>query len=376
MKKIFKHNGRKPGKSSWRWVRALCSAVALLCLLSCVSCSELYTKEEYTALGDELAALSAELDKLKNDNALLEGELASLVSDGEALQNRIDEFYTENEAAKKEIESLKDDAKAKADELERRKAENEAALDEIDKLKDESEAAKAQIDSLKTENAAAKEEIEKLTEEKEVAKAEIEALREQINTPAPSPEKPIKIYIDQGHNPTSHHNAGASGNGLYEQDITYTVGHLLAELLESDSRFEVALSRPTESTVLGTDNQSSLEARVAGAKEFGADYFISIHANAFDAESAHGTEVLVAKTVGTSYEIAQSVLQELVNATGLRNRGIKLREELHVLKNATMPAILVEMGFITNAQDASLMSEHPELFARGIYEGILAYFSA
>jgi N-acetylmuramoyl-L-alanine amidase len=53
---------------------------------------------------------------------------------------------------------------------------------------------------------------------------------------------------------------------------------------------------------------------------------------------------------------------------------MKLGPNLVVLKNATMPAVLVEMGFISNRMDAALMSEHPELFAIGIYNGILNYF--
>ena len=52
----------------------------------------------------------------------------------------------------------------------------------------------------------------------------------------------IRIFIDQGHNPSGP-NTGAEGNGLNEQDITYTVGLYLAELLCADPRFEVRLSR-------------------------------------------------------------------------------------------------------------------------------------
>ena len=64
----------------------------------------------------------------------------------------------------------------------------------------------------------------------------------------------------------------------------------------------------------------------------------------------------------------------MINSTNLRNRGMKLNPNLRVLKNATMPAALLEMGFISNSTDASLLSQSPELFAEGIYDGILAYF--
>ena len=54
---------------------------------------------------------------------------------------------------------------------------------------------------------------------------------------------------------------------------------------------------------------------------------------------------------------------------------MKVRSGLYVLRKTVMPSILVELGFITNPRDAKLMSEQPELFARGIYNGILDYFN-
>ena len=89
----------------------------------------------------------------------------------------------------------------------------------------------------------------------------------------------IKIFIDQGHNPSGP-NTGAEGFGLKEQDITYQVGKELAELLRADDRFEVRLSRNTPEERLGTSNTTSLAARVRAANAWPADYFISIHANA------------------------------------------------------------------------------------------------
>lgn len=74
----------------------------------------------------------------------------------------------------------------------------------------------------------------------------------------------IKIFIDQGHNPSGP-NTGAEGFGLKEQDITYQVGKELAELLRADDRFEVRLSRNTPEERLGTSNTTSLAARVRAA---------------------------------------------------------------------------------------------------------------
>jgi len=87
----------------------------------------------------------------------------------------------------------------------------------------------------------------------------------------------IKIFIDQGHNPTGHPNAGAEANGLHEENITYQVGIYLDNLLNNDSRFDARVSRPTPTTVLGTNSTTSLAERVRMANEWPADYFISIH---------------------------------------------------------------------------------------------------
>lgn len=100
----------------------------------------------------------------------------------------------------------------------------------------------------------------------------------------------IRIFIDQGHNPSGH-NAGAEGNGLREQDVTYNVGIYLASLLNDDVRFQARVSRPTPETVLGIDNATSLQERVNMANSWPADYFISIHCNSNTNPEINGTEV-------------------------------------------------------------------------------------
>ncbi len=183
----------------------------------------------------------------------------------------------------------------------------------------------------------------------------------------------IKIYIDQGHNPSSP-NTGAEGNGLREQDLTYQIGILLAERLRQDPNFEVRLSRPTPDTKLGTSNSGSLRARVDDANAWGADYFISLHTNASDSPSASGVEAFAYSRNSRAFELGEDILDSISEATGLRNRGMKVRNGLYVLRKTNMPAILVELGFITNSRDAFLMRDNPDLFANAIYTGILDYF--
>ena len=182
----------------------------------------------------------------------------------------------------------------------------------------------------------------------------------------------IKIYIDQGHNPVNP-NAGAEGNGLREQNIVYRIGQELATLLRRSGNYEVRLSRPTPETQLGTSNASSLRVRTEEANAWGADYFLSLHTNASELAAATGSEAFVFSRGGVAERLATDILRELQESTGLNNRGVFVRPSLYVLKRTAMPAILLELGFISNPRDARLMNENPVLFAEGIYRGIVDY---
>lgn len=183
----------------------------------------------------------------------------------------------------------------------------------------------------------------------------------------------IKIYIDQGHNPTNP-NAGAEGNGLREQDLTFDIGQRLASLLRDNPNFEVRLSRPTADTQLGTSNATSLAARVSDANTWGANYFISIHANASAIDTALGSEAYVYALPSEAGNFARAIIDGIADVTGIPNRGVFARPTLYVLRRTAMPAVLVELGFITTPREAQLMSEQPDLYASGMYIGILNYF--
>lgn len=185
---------------------------------------------------------------------------------------------------------------------------------------------------------------------------------------------PIKIFIDQGHNPTGP-NTGASYAGVNEGDVTYNVGIFLEEMLRSNTNFDVRVSRENSDTILGTSNATSLRTRVEEANSWPADYFISIHCNANVNPDINGTEVYVYKAYTESYFLAEYVLNGIVNLVGTKNNGVRVNPSLYVLRRTQMPAILVELAYLSNFEDRERLVDEQYAFAEGIYDGLLNYFN-
>lgn len=183
----------------------------------------------------------------------------------------------------------------------------------------------------------------------------------------------IRIFIDQGHNPYGF-NAGAEGFGLREQDITYLVGAYLANILNADPRFDAVTSRKTPEEILGYDNSSSLRGRVDMAAVWGADYFLSIHVNSNVNPAVNGTEAYVYRSDSEAYYMGEDIVAEIVRRLGTKNNGVIVRPSLYVLRRTSMPAVLIELAYISNYEDALLLSTEQYQFAYAIYVGLLNYF--
>lgn len=110
------------------------------------------------------------------------------------------------------------------------------------------------------------------------------------------------------------------------------------------------------------------------ANEWPADYFISIHANANPNPNINGAEIYVYQFYTQSYWLAQHIMNGIVQNNALRDNGIWERGSLYVLRNTNMPAVLVEIGYLTNYNDAMYIRDNQWNIAYGIYLGILSYF--
>lgn len=182
----------------------------------------------------------------------------------------------------------------------------------------------------------------------------------------------MKIFIDAGHN-DSKWDTGATGNGLREQDVTYAVSKALAEKLEAVG-VSTKLSREKKGNILGINTSTSLSARATMANNWGADLFISIHCNAYSNTSAKGTEVYAYSTSSKAYPIAEKICNAICNKLGTTNRGTKTAS-FAVLKKTDMPAMLIELGFITNTSDAKLLKDKQDDFVAAIFDEICSHYS-
>ncbi|MDR2182833.1 MAG: N-acetylmuramoyl-L-alanine amidase [Clostridiales bacterium] len=179
-----------------------------------------------------------------------------------------------------------------------------------------------------------------------------------------------KIFIDAGHN-YSGWNTGAVGNGMREQDITFEVARDLGIILRQ-AGFETMLSRPTLQTNLGHDNNSAINARWQMSNAWGADYFISIHANA-----AGGTGAESFYWDVTAEEFSRTVLDTFCREMGLRNRRNVLTSQWGVIRQTNCPAILFELAFIDSPlsnPDVEILRNRRWDMAAALAKGFFKYF--
>ena len=218
-----------------------------------------------------------------------------------------------------------------------------------------------------------------------------------------------RIVVDPGH---GGHDPGAVGpNGIQEKDVVLAIGIKLRDLFKEELGVDVVMTRSTDVFI-------PLEERTAIANKVGADLFLSVHANAAPNRAAAGIETyylnlaktdkvaqLAAKENGTSLEkvsVLQAILFDLManyklndsahladevqrslhkkirsQHNDVKNLGVK-QGPFYVLVGASMPSILVETAFLSNAAEESRLKDpaYQEAAAEGILEGVRNYITS
>ena len=183
------------------------------------------------------------------------------------------------------------------------------------------------------------------------------------------------IVIDPGHGGSDSGTVGPSG--LTEKAVTLAVSQQLRDILEA-SGGHVKMTRDTDKDVYGWDATASqeLQARVnVGERMPGAEIFISVHINAFSNPNAHGMETYYYGGSSGGKRLASLINQELQEAGGLFNRGVKTAN-FYVIKHSSMPATLLELAFITNPREERLLADadYQQKLAQAIARGVARYF--
>ena len=119
------------------------------------------------------------------------------------------------------------------------------------------------------------------------------------------------------------------------------------------------------------DIYESPSQKAAEGNAFKADLFVSIHRDCFSSDTAKGYSTLVKTDTGMRKTFADYVNAKMEKKIGFRNRGTKLRDDLAVLNQTKMPAVLCEVGFISNEDDNDIFDKKFTMIAKIIANGIL-----
>ena len=180
------------------------------------------------------------------------------------------------------------------------------------------------------------------------------------------------ILIDAGHGGLD---PGKVSGGTLEKDINLAIAQKLQSYLEQADAM-VFMTRIDDSD-LARNKKSDMRSRKLTADTSNADIFVSIHQNSYPSSSARGAQVFYFNHSDNSKRLAECIQAELRTFVNNDNkREVAENSSYYVLKRTTMPAVIVECGFMTNPGEKQdlLDPEYQERIAWAVYMGIVDYF--
>ena len=191
-------------------------------------------------------------------------------------------------------------------------------------------------------------------------------------------QKPC-VVIDAGHGGSDPGKVGI--NGALEKDINLNVALLVKQFLEAND-VEVVLTRETEDG-LYDENASNkkvqdMKQRVRIIEQTDPSLTVSIHQNSYPEEYVHGAQVFYYDTSLEGKKLAELVQERLVEDIDPQNhRQVKANDSYYLLKKTATPIVIVECGFLSNAQEATKLCDplYQEKLAWAIHLGILQYLN-
>ena len=176
-----------------------------------------------------------------------------------------------------------------------------------------------------------------------------------------------KIFIDAGHGGA---NPGATYGKRKESEDVFRLAAAVAEKLGTQEQVEVRMSRTSK-------DDPEISRRAGDANAWGADYFISIHRNAFLPEKGRGAEVWCYSKIekgGETYKKAEDILRSLCEASGFANRGVQLGApsytDFGVNRLTKMHSCLLEVGFVDNSADNAVFDSRLDAMALALAKSL------
>lgn len=181
------------------------------------------------------------------------------------------------------------------------------------------------------------------------------------------------IVIDAGHGGFDPGKVGT--NNLYEKDINLAIAKKLQSYFEQ-SGATVIMTRDSENAIASNKNDD-MRARKETVNASKGDLLISIHQNSYEDTSVSGPQVFYYNSEKSAL-LAQEVQNEL-NSELLpkKTRNATVNDSYYLLKETTLPSIIVECGFLSNQEEATLLSneDYQDKVAWSIYVGTINYFN-
>lgn len=183
------------------------------------------------------------------------------------------------------------------------------------------------------------------------------------------------ITLDAGHGGSD---PGAIGSdGTKEKNITLPITKMLKEILE-DKGAKVYMTRTTDVDVFGPNasDAEELQARVNVGEKYNSDMFVSLHINSSVNKNIGGFSTYYYPKTDNDLRLAKNIQNKLAANFGVDDLGVR-QANFYVIKRISMPAVLVEMCFISNEKELTLMKGQwfQKKTARLIAEGIEKYFA-
>jgi N-acetylmuramoyl-L-alanine amidase len=182
------------------------------------------------------------------------------------------------------------------------------------------------------------------------------------------------VIIDPGHGGVD--GGAVSALGDFEKEITLQIGSKITEKLRAVGA-NVIMTRDSDVdyyTKGKGGKRNDLEKRIEITQEHQAELFVSVHANAIKGERWSGAQVFYHPTSVEGKSLAETVQHYLRNFPPGNKRGVK-SDDYYILRKNTIPSIIVEVGFLSNAEEAGRLKDeaYQEKLAEAVVRGIAHY---